>query len=149
MAVSRPLGLESAGERSGENRMAMEFDLIPKDCCQGKRVRRAGGRSHEPDRTFYCVLYISDQIEQESVGCVDLGLCGWRKLGPHPISECLSNLSRRDSRCFDLTLVPEVNFIRAGLELNRGDVRAATDVCAWIASDGNSRQCRRGFRGCR
>jgi hypothetical protein len=72
--------------------MGMEIDLIP----QGTRVEENGfGPAVDirasKSRTFFCLLTITDQIEQEG----------------------------ETRAVLDLNLVPEVNFIRAGWELNR------------------------------
>jgi hypothetical protein len=101
--------------------MAMEFDLIPKDS-----LVKENGYGAPVDvrasqtRTFYCVLYISDQIEQESVDVSIWGSADGENWGTHPILKLPQQFYRGETRAvLDLTLVPEVNFIRAGWELNR------------------------------
>jgi hypothetical protein len=101
--------------------MAMEFDLIPKDT-----LVKENGYGTPVDvraiqtRTFYCVLYITDQIEQESVDVSIWGSADGENWGTHPILKLPQQFYRGETRAvLDLTLVPEVNFIRAGWELNR------------------------------
>jgi len=69
------------------------------DSGQGKRVRRAGGRSHEPDSHVFIASCIFLTIEQ-SVDVVDLGLCGWRNLGHHPILKLPQQFYRGETRAF-------------------------------------------------
>lgn len=101
--------------------MAMEFDLI----AQGTTVRESGYAEKvdvraSATRTFFCVLLVSDQIEQESV---DVSICGsadGENWGTHPVLKLPQQFYRGETRAvLDLTLVPEVNFIRAGWDLNR------------------------------
>ena len=101
--------------------MAMEFDLIS----QGTLVQES---SHgEPvdvresaTRTFFCVLQISDQIEQESVDVSIWGSADGENWGTHPILKLQQQFYRGETRAvLDLTLAPEINFIRAGWDLNR------------------------------
>jgi hypothetical protein len=101
--------------------MAMEFDLIPKDT-----LVKENGYGAPVDvraiqtRTFYCVLYITDQIEQESVDVSIWGSADGENWATHPILKLPQQFYRGETRAvLDLTLVPEVNFIRAGWELNR------------------------------
>src|SRR5262252_6419002 len=101
--------------------MAMEFDLIP----QGTLVRESG-HGEKADvrasatRTFFCALLISDQIEQESVDVSIWGSADGENWRAHPILKLPQQFYRGETRAvLDLTLVPEVNFIRAGWDLNR------------------------------
>ena len=101
--------------------MAMEFDLI----AQGTTVRE-GGYGEKVDvrasatRTFFCALLISDQIEQESVDVSIWGSADGENWGAHPVLKLPQQFYRGETRAvLDLTLVPEVNFIRAGWDLNR------------------------------
>ena len=101
--------------------MAMEFDLIP----QGTLVQENGyGAAVDvrtsATRTFFCVMEISDQIEQESVDVSIWGSADGENWGTHPILKLPQQFYRGETRAvLDLTLVPEFNFIRAGWELNR------------------------------
>ena len=101
--------------------MAMEFDLIPKDT-----LVKESGFSAPVDirasqtRTFFCVMNITDQIEQESVDVSIWGSIDGENWGTHPILKLPQQFYRGETRAvLDLTLVPEINFIRAGWDLNR------------------------------
>ena len=101
--------------------MAMAFDLIP----QGTLVQE---NSHGEvvdvraslTRTFFCVLEISDQIEQESADVSIWGSADGENWGTHPILKLQQQFYRGETRAvLDLTLIPEINFVRAGWDLNR------------------------------
>jgi hypothetical protein len=101
--------------------MPMEFDLIPP-----ATLVQANGFSETVDvrasatRTFFCVLQISDQIEQESVDVAVWGSADGENWGTHPVQKLPQQFYRGETRAvLDLTLVPEVNFIRANWDLNR------------------------------
>jgi hypothetical protein len=101
--------------------MAMEFDLIPNDT-----LVEESGFSAPVDirasqtRTFFCVMNITDQIEQESVDVSIWGSIDGENWGTHPILKLPQQFYRGETRAvLDLTLVPEINFIRAGWDLNR------------------------------
>jgi hypothetical protein len=101
--------------------MAMEFDLIP----QGTLVKENGFSAvvdirASQTRTFFCVMDITDQIEQESVDISIWGSADGENWGTHPILKLPQQFYRGETRAvLDLTLVPETNYIRAGWELNR------------------------------
>ena len=101
--------------------MAMEFDLIPNDTL----VKESGfGAAVDirasQTRTFFCVMNINDQIEQESVDVSIWGSADGENWGTHPILKLPQQFYRGETRAvLDLTLVPEINFIRAGWDLNR------------------------------
>ena len=101
--------------------MAMEFDLIPNDTL----VKESGfGAAVDirasQTRTFFCVMNITDQIEQESVDVSIWGSIDGENWGTHPILKLPQQFYRGETRAvLDLTLVPEINFIRAGWDLNR------------------------------
>jgi hypothetical protein len=101
--------------------MSTEIDLIP----QGTTVQE---NSHgaavdiraSATRTFFCVLEVSDQIEQESVDVSIWGSADGENWGTHPILKLPQQFYRGETRAvLDLTFVPEVIFIRAGWDLNR------------------------------
>src|SRR5712692_3890990 len=101
--------------------MAMVFDLIPQDTLVKENGTGAlvDIRASGP-RTFYCVLNITDQIEQESVDVSIWGSADGENWGTHPLLKLPQQFYRGETRAvLDLTLVPEVNFIRAGWDLNR------------------------------
>ena len=101
--------------------MAMEFDLISKDT-----LVKENGNSAAVDvrasqtRTFFCLLNVTDQIEQESLDVSIWGSADGENWGAHPLLKLPQQFYRGETRAvLDLTLVPEVNFIRAGWELTR------------------------------
>jgi hypothetical protein len=99
----------------------MEIDLIP----QGTLLNENGyGAAVDirvsSTRTYFCVMDIVDQIEQESVDVAIWGSADGENWGAHPILKLPQQFYRGETRAvLDLTMVPEVNFIRAGWELNR------------------------------
>ena len=101
--------------------MATEFELIP----QGTLVKENGYGAvvdvrTSPTRTFFCVMNITEQIEQESVDVSIWGSADGQDWGTLPILKLPQQFYRGETRAvLDLTLVPEFNFIRAGWELNR------------------------------
>jgi hypothetical protein len=101
--------------------MPMEFELIP----QGTLVKENGFSAAvdmraSQTRTFFCVMDITDQIEQESVDVSIWGSTDGENWGTHPILKLPQQFYRSETRSvLDLILVPEINFIRAGWELNR------------------------------
>jgi hypothetical protein len=101
--------------------MGMEIDLIP----PGTRVEENGfGPAVDirasKTRTFFCVLTITDQIEQESVDVSVWGSGDGEKWGALPLLKLPQQFYWGETRAvLDLSLAPEVNFIRAGWEVNR------------------------------
>ncbi|MGH9681956.1 MAG: hypothetical protein ACRD4Y_18575 [Candidatus Acidiferrales bacterium] len=101
--------------------MAMDFDLIP----QGTLVQENGHGEpvdvrESATRTFFCILRITDQIEQESVDLSVWGSADGEAWGAHPILKLQQQFYRGETRAvLDLALAPEINFIRAGWDLNR------------------------------
>ena len=101
--------------------MAMEIDLIP----QGTLLRENGHGDavdvrSSATRTFFCVMMISDQIEQESVDVSVWGSADGETWGTQPLLKLPQQFYRGETRAvLELALAPEVNFIRAGWDLNR------------------------------
>jgi hypothetical protein len=101
--------------------MALEFDLIP----PGTLVDVNGGGnvvdiSGSATRTFFCVMFIADQIEQESIDVSIWGSADGEAWGTHPILKLPQRFYRGETRAvLELTLRPEVKFIRAKWDLNR------------------------------
>jgi len=99
----------------------MEIDLIP----QGTLLRENGHGDavdvrSSATRTFFCVLLIRDQIEQESVDISVWGSADGEIWGTQPLLRLPQQFYRGETRAvLELTLAPEVNFIRAGWDLNR------------------------------
>jgi hypothetical protein len=101
--------------------MAMEFDLIPDDTLVNESGFGAAVdiRASET-RTFFCVMNITDQIEQESVDVSIWGSADGENWGTQPILKLPQQFYRGETRAvLDLTLVPEINFIRVNWDLNR------------------------------
>ena len=101
--------------------MGMEFDLIPPGT-----LLEENGKGEAMDvraiqsRTFFCLMNITDQIEQESLDVSIWGSADGENWGAHPVLKLPQCFYRGETRAvLDLNLVPEVNFIRAGWELNR------------------------------
>lgn len=101
--------------------MAMEFDLIP----QGTLLQENGHGGTvdiraSSTRTFFCIMLIRDQIEQESVDVSIWGSADGESWGTQPLLKLPQQFYRGETRAvLELTLVPDVNFIRAAWDLNR------------------------------
>ena len=101
--------------------MAMELDLIP----AGTRVT-ANGEGEARDigasqtRTFLCSMAISDQLEQESIDISIWGSADGQTWGTKPLLMMPQRFYRGETRqVLDLTLKPEIKFIRAKWDLFR------------------------------
>ena len=101
--------------------MAMEFDLIPletkvEENGEGEKVDISASST----RTFFCIMVITDQIEQESIDVSIWGSADGENWGAHPILKLPQRFYKGETRAvLELVLVPEVKFIRAHWELNR------------------------------
>ena len=101
--------------------MALEFDLIPPETL----VEENGGAeavdiSGSATRTFFCVMYVYDQIEQESIDVSIWASADGENWGTHPILKLPQRFYRGETRAvLELMLRPEVKFIRAKWDLNR------------------------------
>jgi hypothetical protein len=101
--------------------MAMEFNLIPfdtrvEDNGEGEKVDVSASST----RTFFCVMVITDQIEQESIDVSIWGSADGQTWETHPILKLPQCFYRGETRAvLELVLRPEVKFIRARWELNR------------------------------
>jgi hypothetical protein len=101
--------------------MAFDMDLVPR----GTLVKENGSTAAvdiriSPTRTFFCLLNIYDQIEQESLDVAIWGSADGENWGTHPILKLPQQFYRGETRAvLDLSMVPEINFIRAAWELNR------------------------------
>lgn len=101
--------------------MAMEFNLIPLDT---KVEENGHGEtvdvSASSTRTFFCIMLITDQIEQESIDVSIWGSADGENWGTHPILKLPQRFYRGETRAvLELVLRPEVKFIRARWDLNR------------------------------
>jgi hypothetical protein len=101
--------------------MAVEFDLIP----PGTRVTANGdGEAFNIDssqtRTFLCSMDISEQIEQESIDVAIWGSGDGLDWGKMPLLKMPQRFYRGDTRqVLDLSMKPEIRFLRAKWELTR------------------------------
>ncbi len=101
--------------------MALEYELIPR----GARVENNGDGqkvdvSGSQTRTFLCTFAITEQIEQESIDVSIWGSEDGENWGSKPILKLPQRFYRGETRMvLDLTLKPEVKFIRAKWELFR------------------------------
>jgi hypothetical protein len=101
--------------------MAMEFNLIPIDTLvEENGAGEPVDSSASTTRTFFCTLYISDQIEQESIDVAIWGSpdgIGWET---HPLLKLPQRFYRGETRAvLELTYRPEIRFIQARWEVNR------------------------------
>jgi len=101
--------------------MAMEFDLIPNDTLVRENgVSAAVDIRASQTRTFFCVMNITDQIEQESVDVSIWASADGENWGTHPVLKLPQQFYRGETRAvLDLAQIPEINFVRAAWELNR------------------------------
>jgi len=101
--------------------MALECDLIP----PGTRLTAAGDSaphdiSGSATRTFLCSMVIADQLEQESVDLSIWGSADGQTWGTMPLLRMPQRFYRGETRqVLDLTLKPEIRFLRAKWELTR------------------------------
>jgi hypothetical protein len=99
----------------------MEGELIP----QGTRVTSNGeGEAHDigasGTRTFLCSMVITDQIEQESIDVSIWGSADGQNWGTKPLLMMPQRFYRGETRqVLDLSLKPEIRFLRAKWELFR------------------------------
>jgi hypothetical protein len=101
--------------------MAVEFVLIP----PGTQLTANGeGQpfdiSGSQTRTFLCTMDITDQMEQESVDISVWGSVDGTDFGKLPLLKMPQRFYRGETRqILDLTLRPEIRFIRAKYDLAR------------------------------
>jgi len=101
--------------------MAVEFVLIP----MGTRLTANGeGQPFEisssSTRTFLCSMEITDQMEQESVDISVWGSTDGQDFGKMPLLKMPQRFYRGETRqVLDLSLKPEIRFIRAKYDLTR------------------------------
>lgn len=101
--------------------MAMEFDLIP----AGTRLT-ANGEGEARDisssgtRTFLCSMVITGQLEQESADVSIWGSADGQDFGKFPLLKIPQRFYRGETRqVLDLSMLPNIRFIRAKWELAR------------------------------
>jgi len=99
----------------------MKLDLIPANT---KMEANGDGASFDVSqsatRTFLCELTVSDQIEQESLDVCIYGSADGETWTKNPFLKLPQQFYRGKTKLIlDLSLRPEVKFIRARWELNR------------------------------
>lgn len=101
--------------------MALELTLIP----TGTKLESNGDGecfnvASSETRTFLCRLAISDQIEQESLDVSIWGSANGQDFGKRPLLKLPQQFYRGTTKMvLDISLRPEVTFLRAKWELNR------------------------------
>ncbi len=101
--------------------MAVQFVLIPPDTRltangEGQPFDISGSQT----RTFICSMEITDQMEQESVDISVWGSADGQDFGKMPLLKMPQRFYRGETRqVLDLSLKPEIRFIRARYDLAR------------------------------
>jgi len=76
--------------------------------------------SESASRTFFCVLAVSEQIEQESLDVSVWGSSDGESFGKLPLLKFPQQFYRGATKMvLDVSLRPEIKFLRARWELNR------------------------------
>jgi len=101
--------------------MSMEFDLVaPGTQVEANGEGEAVDVSGSATRTFFCIMLITDQIEQESIDLSIWGSADGENWGTHPILRLPQRFYRGETRAvLELVFRPDVRFIRARWDLNR------------------------------
>jgi hypothetical protein len=99
----------------------LELSIIPP---QTKLESNADGRAFDisaaTTRTFLCELSVTDQLEQESLDVSLWGSTDGQDFGKKPYLKIPQQFYRGTTKMvLDLSLRPEVRFLRARWELNR------------------------------
>jgi hypothetical protein len=99
----------------------LELPIIP---AETKLESNADGQSFDispsASRTFLCELAISEQIEQESLDISIWGSADGQDFGKRPLLKFPQQFYRGSSMMIlDLSLRPEIRFLRARWEVNR------------------------------
>jgi hypothetical protein len=99
----------------------MQLTLIPPNI---KMETNGDGASFDisasATRTFLCLLTVADQLEQESLDVSIFGTADGTTWTPKPLLKLPQQFYRGHTKMIlDLSLRPEIRFIRARWELNR------------------------------
>ena len=111
-----------ASIEKGTNRIvALQLALIP---ASTRLESNADGVSFDisesSTRTFFCILTVEDQIEQESLDVSIWGSVDGENFGKTPLLKLPQQFYRGTTKMvLDVSLKPDVKFIRAKWELNR------------------------------
>ena len=101
--------------------MPLEFSLIPANT----RLDSNGDGapidiSETISRTFFCALTVTEQIEQESLDVSIWGSADGQDFGQRPLLKLPQQFYRGATKMvLDVSLRPEIKFLRARWELNR------------------------------
>ena len=101
--------------------MPLELSLIPADSLlesngDGPRIEICESES----RTFFCVLTVYEQIEQESLDVSIWGSADGQSFGKHPLLKFPQQFYTGATKMIlDVSLHPEIKFLHAHWELNR------------------------------
>ena len=101
--------------------MAKQLDLVPaRTRVESKGDGAAFDVSGSATRTFLLQLSITDVIEQESLDVSIQGSADGQEFGKMPLLKIPQRFYRSETKMvLDLTLRPEVKFIRAHWDVNR------------------------------
>lgn len=105
----------------GNSSVPMQLALIP---ASSKLETNADGFpfdiSETTTRTFFCILTVEDQIEQESLDISIWGSADGQDFGKKPLLKLPQQFYRGTCKMvLDISLKPEVKFVRAKWEMNR------------------------------
>jgi len=103
------------------NTLPANLDLIPTNSLMNANGDGpAFDISRSPTRTFLCCLTVTDQIEQESLDVSIWGSAEGETWTKRPLLKLPQQFYRGTTKMIlDLSLRPEIKFIRARWELNR------------------------------
>ena len=101
--------------------MPLQLSLIPVETTlESNADGTAFDISESSSRTFFCVLTVTDQIEQESLDVSIWGSADGQDFGKKPLLKLPQQFYRGTCKMvLDVSLRPEVKFLRAKWELNR------------------------------
>ena len=101
--------------------MPLELSLVPAETkLESNGDGQAFNISSSETRTFLCRLTVSDQIEQESLDVSIWGSSNGQDFGKKPLLKLPQQFYRGTTKMvLDISLRPEVRFLRAKWELNR------------------------------
>ena len=101
--------------------MPLEFSLIPANTRLDSNADTAPLNISETlSRTFFCTLIVTDQIEQESLDVSIWGSPDGQDFGKRPLLKFPQQFYRGATKMvLDVSLRPEIKFLRARWELNR------------------------------
>jgi hypothetical protein len=101
--------------------MAKALEMIPKNSrLESNGDGASSDISSSKTRTFLCLLTVADQIEQESLDVSIYGSADGQQWTAKPLLKLPQQFYRGTTKMvLDLSVRPEIKFIRARWELNR------------------------------